>query len=81
MTHFLARQLCSQSGCTGKGEIEPDYPGATIKTFAQAPPRCSHCGGPWRLVETGYSCLICGRGIIVSAALLALASGTGVSRL
>jgi hypothetical protein len=61
--------------CTGKGAIQPDYPGATVWTWAQAPAVCPRDGGPWRAVETGYRCLTCPGELVVGAALFARASG------
>jgi hypothetical protein len=80
---FHRRTICSMAGCTGKGELEWHFPGARVRFFDQAPPRCPRegCGGPFRVVETGLVCTLCGREVIVGAALRALAMGQPLSRL
>ena len=53
-----------------RGRVEPEgYPGATYATDADVPPACPRCGGPWRQVEGGWSCYLCGRDCYVASAL------------
>jgi hypothetical protein len=56
---FRGRRICSMTECTGQGTIKPDYPGAV--PLASAGDRCRRCGGPYRRVEGGLGCVLCGR--------------------
>jgi hypothetical protein len=74
---FRRRQTCSTTDCTGQGIIGPDFQGAV--PAAMLPAHCPRrsgpaiCGGPWRVVEDGVRCFLCGHGIAVVEALIAQA--------
>ena len=36
--------------------------------------RCARCGGPWRRVPSGVSCLLCGQEVLIAECLDALAT-------
>ena len=68
---FAHRRGCTPKGaCTGRGAIPPDYPGAI--PAAHVPARCPRCEGPWRIVDDGVLCRLCGHGPTVQEALQAL---------
>lgn len=47
------------------------FPHAHLRRLADAPATCHRCGGLWRQVETGLSCLICGKELVVAETLIA----------
>jgi hypothetical protein len=45
------------------------FPGATFEYWGDAPERCLRCNGPWRRVQTGLTCVVCGHAVVVAQAL------------
>ena len=64
--------MCSTTDCTGRGELEADFPGAVMAETVGI--RCDRCGGLWRHVEDGVSCLSCGRHHAIVEVLQGLAA-------
>lgn len=74
------RKFCSRACHAGSKESKgwaawrpapTPFPHAHVRRLADAPATCNRCGGLWRKVETGLSCLLCGRECVVAETLMA----------
>lgn len=66
---WRTRGKCSVQRCPGRGLLGADYPGAILA--AEVPAKCVNCSGPWRRVDEGVGCILCGRRIAIKELLVA----------